>query len=119
MLTNRRARATAAVIATLTIVFTNPAPASADTVAYLFNVEVRPGYHFAGPDDALRYGHGLCDDVRANHVFSEVVAKVKSDMQTTEEYQASYLISQAINELCPDQIWQLRQSAAGYRPTSG
>jgi hypothetical protein len=26
------------------------------------------------------------------------------------------LISQAVNELCPAQIWQLRNSAAHYRP---
>ncbi len=26
----------------------------------------------------------------------------------------AYLINQAVNELCPAQIWQLRQSAAGY-----
>jgi hypothetical protein len=28
----------------------------------------------------------------------------------------SYLLSQAAQELCPAQIWQLRQSAVGYRP---
>ncbi|MDF2825474.1 MAG: hypothetical protein K0R68_2882, partial [Mycobacterium sp.] len=34
----------------------------------------------------------------------------------TDEYGASYLLSQAAQELCPAQIWALRQSAAGYRP---
>jgi len=31
-------------------------------------------------------------------------------------YQASYLIAQAVGELCQAQIWQLRRSAAGYQP---
>ena len=32
---------------------------------------------------------------------------------TVDYYQGAYLINQAVNELCPAQIWQLRQSAAG------
>jgi hypothetical protein len=39
---------------------------------------------------------------------------VKNDFSTSDEYQAAYLINQAVGELCPAQIWQLRQSAAGY-----
>jgi hypothetical protein len=27
----------------------------------------------------------------------------------------SYLLSQSTQELCPAQIWQLRQTAGGYR----
>lgn len=41
---------------------------------------------------------------------------VKSDFNNPDEYQASYLITQAANELCPAQIWQLRNSAAHYQP---
>jgi hypothetical protein len=41
---------------------------------------------------------------------------VKADFSTFDEYQASYLITQAVNELCPALIWQLRNSAAHYRP---
>jgi hypothetical protein len=36
------------------------ATARADSVAYLLNVTVRPGYNFANADDALAYGHGVC-----------------------------------------------------------
>jgi hypothetical protein len=35
---------------------------------------------------------------------------------TTDEYQASYPITQAVNELWPPLIWQFRNSAAHYRP---
>jgi hypothetical protein len=45
-----------------------------------------------------------------------VMTDVKADFDTSDEFQASYLISQAVNELCPANIWQLRQSAGGYRP---
>jgi hypothetical protein len=44
------------------------------------------------------------------------VREVKADFQTSDEYQASYLITQGANELCPARIWQLRQSAADYVP---
>ncbi|CDO86156.1 hypothetical protein AWC29_29375 [Mycobacterium triplex] len=90
--------------------------ASADAVAYLLNVTVRPGYNFPNADEALRYGHGVCDKVSAGHTYAQVMGDIKADFNTSDEYQASYLISQAVNELCPALIWQLRQSAAGYRP---
>jgi Protein of unknown function (DUF732) len=94
-------------------------PAHADTVAYLVNVTVRPGYNFPNADAAIAYGDGICDKVRNGRSYSAVMGDVKADFQTSDEYQASYLISQAVGELCPAQIWPLRQSAAGYRPGGG
>jgi hypothetical protein len=88
----------------------------ADVVAYLVNVTVRPGYNFASADAALSYGHGICDKVSQGRSYAQVMGDVKADFNTSDEYQASYLISQAVNELCPALIWQLRNSAAGYRP---
>jgi hypothetical protein len=88
----------------------------ADVVAYLINVTVRPGYNFANADAALSYGHGICDKVSQGRSYAQVMGDVKADFNTSDEYQASYLISQAVNELCPALIWQLRNSAAGYRP---
>ena len=88
----------------------------ADVVAYLVNVTVRPGYNFANADAALSYGHGICDKVSQSRSYAQVMGDVKADFNTNDEYQASYLISQAVNELCPALIWQLRNSAAGYRP---
>jgi hypothetical protein len=92
-------------------------PAHADSVAYLVNVTVRPGYNFAGADAALAYGYGICDKVRGGRPYAQIVADIWGDFNTSDEYQASYLISQSVNELCPALIWQLRNSAAGYRPT--
>lgn len=92
------------------------APASADEVAYLVNVTVRPGYGFTSADDALIYGHRLCDQVVQGVPYRMVEANVKADLGNPDEYQASYLISQAVEELCPAQIWQLRKSAAEKRP---
>ena len=48
--------------------------------------------------------------------YAQLVNTIKSDFATSDEFQASYLISQASQELCPTQIWQLRRSAAGYVP---
>jgi Protein of unknown function (DUF732) len=90
--------------------------ARADAVAYLVNVTVPPGYHFASADDALGYGRGVCDKVAQGRGYGQIMSEVKADFQTADEYQASYLISQAVNELCPAQIWQLRNSAAQYLP---
>jgi hypothetical protein len=93
------------------------APAShADVVAYLVNVTVRPGYNFANADAAIAYGHTICDKVAAGRGYPQIMGDVKSDFSTSDEFQASYLITQAVGELCPAQIWALRNSAAGYRP---
>ncbi|KHO22290.1 membrane protein [Mycolicibacterium setense] len=88
----------------------------ADEVAYLVNVTVRPGYGFANAADALNYGYGICDEVASGRAFSDIVDHVKDDFRTGDEYHASYVISQSVNELCPRLIWQVRNSAANYRP---
>ncbi|WP_167104347.1 DUF732 domain-containing protein [Mycobacterium sp. DL592] len=93
------------------------APAQADSVAYLVNVTVRPGYNFPNADAALSYGYGLCDQIASGAGFSQLVNKVKSDFNTGDDFQATYLLSQASQELCPAQIWQLRKSAASWVPS--
>ncbi|OBG26562.1 DUF732 domain-containing protein [Mycobacterium sp. E3198] len=99
--------------------WTGPPPAHADVVAYLVNVTVRPGYNFPDAEAALAYGNGICDRVRAGERYAQILTGVKKDFGTSDEYQAGYLVGQAVGELCPAQIWQLRQSAAGYVPTAG
>ncbi|APE17901.1 hypothetical protein BOH72_24205 [Mycobacterium sp. WY10] len=89
-------------------------PAGADTVAYLVNVHVRPGYNFPNAEAAIGYGRTVCDRVAARMSYAQLVDQVKADFRTADSYQGAYLINQAVNELCPAQIWQLRQSAAGY-----
>ena len=88
--------------------------AQADVVAYLVNVTVRPGYNFPGPDAAISYGQSICDRVAGLMPYGQLVEQVKADFNTADNYQGAYLINQAVNELCPAQIWQLRQSAGGY-----
>ncbi|MGB5112562.1 MAG: DUF732 domain-containing protein [Mycobacterium sp.] len=96
-------------------VATSAAPqAQADVVAYLVNVHVRPGYNFPNGDVAIAYGQTICDRVAAKMPYAQLVDQLKGDFHTSDYYQAAYLINQAINELCPAQIWQLRESAAGY-----
>src|SRR5437899_1414026 len=92
------------------------APAHADQVAYLVNVTVRPGYDFANADAALDYGRAVCEKIASGRPYGQIIGEVRSDFATTDGYQASYLITQAANELCPALIWQLRNSAAGYTP---
>jgi Protein of unknown function (DUF732) len=93
--------------------------AHADSGAYLIEVTVRPGYNFASSTDALAYGYGVCDKVSQGRMYADLMGDVKSDFHTRDEFQASYLIDKAVNELCPALIWQLRNSAAHYRPTTG
>lgn len=90
-------------------------PASADPVAYLVNVTVRPGYHFNNADEALTYGYGLCNQVAEGRSYAALISQMKTDFATSDEFQASYLITHAVNELCPASIWKLRNSAAHYR----
>jgi hypothetical protein len=95
-------------------VLTTAQPAHADNIGYLVNVTVRPGYNFPNADAAIGYGNTICDRVAAKMGYSQLVDQVKADFHTTDYYQGAYLINQAVNELCPAQIWQLRQSAGGY-----
>ena len=44
---------------------------------------------------------------------------VKNDIRPNDEFAANYLVSYAVNLLCPAQIWQLRNSAAHYQPPPG
>jgi hypothetical protein len=100
----------------LALAVTGTARARADTVAYLIDVTVRPGYNFGNAEAALDYGYQLCDKVSAGRRYADLIGDVKADFQTDDEFQASYLIDKAVNELCPAQIWQLRHSAAHYQP---
>jgi hypothetical protein len=91
-------------------------PARADAVAYLVNVTVRPGYNTANADQAIAYGNGICDKISTGLPFAQIVSDIKADFSTADDYQGTHLISQAAQELCPANIWQLRRSAAGYQP---
>lgn len=111
----RRVPGTALIAAACTVSALAVAPpVQADTVAYLVNVTVRPGYNFPNADAALDYGNGICERVRQAPTYSDVVGQVKTDFNTDDDYQAAYLINQAVNELCPALIWQLRNSAVHY-----
>lgn len=92
------------------------AVAHADDLGYLINITVRPGYQFADAQSALSYGHSICDKVNSGYRYTQIVREVQSDFHTEDDFHASYLIGQAVDELCPASIWQLRQSAASYRP---
>ena len=81
-------------------------------------INIYSGTMPANADAALSYGYGLCDQIASGVSYAQLVNTIKSDFATDDEFQASYLISQAAQELCPAQIWQLRQSAAGYRPSA-
>jgi len=99
-----------------------PAPraraAPAPEVEYLYNVAVRRHYNFPN-NDAVGYGHAICDKVSQSESYAQIMGDVKSDITPNDEFAANYLVSYAVNILCPAQIWQLRKSAAGYQPPGG
>lgn len=93
-----------------------PAQAAPDPrTEYMYNVAVRRQYNFPG-DDALGYGYQICDKVTAGEAYALVMGDVKNDVTPNDEAAANYLVSYAVNLLCPAQIWQLRNSAGNYRP---
>jgi hypothetical protein len=84
---------------------------------FLYDVMFRrPDMHWANADAALAYGYGICDKIRAAHPYAQIAGDFKADFQTPDEYLASYVISDAAQQLCPELIWQLRNSAEGYTP---
>lgn len=90
--------------------------ANADQLGYIINVTLRPTYNFPNAQAALDYGYGLCGSIEAKRTYTDMAAQIKRDFNTDDEFTVSYLLSQSAQELCPGQTWQLRQSAAGYRP---
>ncbi|CAM4348451.1 hypothetical protein MB901379_02671 [Mycobacterium basiliense] len=89
--------------------------APAPEVEYLYDVTVRRHYDFPN-NDALGYGHGICDKLTAGGGYGQVMGDVKSEVTPNDEFAANYVVWYAVNLLCPDQIWQLRNSAANYQP---
>ncbi|WP_459979825.1 DUF732 domain-containing protein, partial [Mycobacterium avium] len=70
----------------------------------MYDVVVRRHYGF--PDnDALGYGHGICDKVGRGEGYGQVMGEVKSDVTPNDEFAANYLVSYAVNLLCPELIW--------------
>ncbi|MGD1257075.1 DUF732 domain-containing protein [Mycobacterium seoulense] len=82
-----------------------PTPAA----EYLYDVAVRRHYNFRN-NDAIGYGHGICDKVSGGQSYSQVMGDVKRDVTPNDEPAANYLVSYAVNILCPEQIWQLRRA---------
>lgn len=91
-----------------------PAP----EVEYVYNVIVRRHFDFPN-NDALGYGFALCDKVNRGIPYTVVMSDVERDVIPNDEQSANYVISYAVGILCPAQIWQLRNSAAGYVPVGG
>ncbi len=113
----RRKLIAAFMAAAVALAIQNPAPRAhavpAPEVEYMYNVVVRRHYNFPN-GDAIGYGQGICDKVRSGASYGQVMVDVKNDVMPNDEFAANYLVSYAVNLLCPDLIWQLRNSAAGY-----
>jgi hypothetical protein len=88
-----------------------PAP----EVEYTYNVIVRRHFDFPN-NDALGYGWDICRKVSSGVIYADVMADTKRDVFPNDEQAANYVVSYAVGILCPAQIWQLRNSAKGYRP---
>jgi Protein of unknown function (DUF732) len=96
-----------------------PAHAAPDPrVEYLYDVTVRRQYNFPN-NDAVGYGYGVCDKVTGGEGYAQVMGDAKRDVTPNDEFAANYLVSYAVNLLCPGQIWQLRNSASHYQPPAG
>jgi hypothetical protein len=83
-------------------------------IEYVYNVIVRRHFDFPN-NDAIGYGFALCDKVTRGESYADVMGDVKRDVFPNDEQAANYVVSYAVGILCPAQIWQLRNSAAGYQ----
>lgn len=87
-----------------------PAP----EVEYVYNVMVRRHFDFPN-NDALGYGWGICDKVTRGVTYADVMGDTKRDVFPNDEQAANFVVSNSVGILCPAQIYQLRNTAAGYR----
>ncbi len=89
--------------------------APAPEAEYAYDVMVRRHYNFPN-NDAIGYGYAICDKVTTGESYAQVMSDVKTEVTPNDEFAANYLVSYAVNLLCPTEIWQLRNSAAHYQP---
>jgi Protein of unknown function (DUF732) len=89
--------------------------APAPEIEYTYDVTVRRHYNFPS-NDAIGYGRQICDKVSAGEGYSQIMGDVKRDVSPNDEFATNYLVSNAVNILCPEGLWQLRNSAANYQP---
>jgi hypothetical protein len=87
-------------------------------VEYVYDMTVRRQYGFPN-NDALAYGHGICDKVGQGEGYGQVIGDVKRDVTPNDQFAANYVVGYAVNLLCPELISQLRESAGGYIPPDG
>ena len=87
-------------------------------VEYVYDMTVRRQYAFPN-NDALAYGRGVCDKVGQGEAYGQVIGDVKRDVTPNDQFAANYVVGYAVNLLCPELIWQLRDSAGGYIPPDG
>jgi hypothetical protein len=90
--------------------------APAPEVEYVYDVMVRRHYNFVDASDAVGYGYAICDRIGRGGTYAQVMGEVKNHITPNDEFAANYLVSNAVNLLCPALIWQLRDSAAHYQP---
>jgi hypothetical protein len=90
--------------------------APAPEIEYTYDVTVRRHYNWPADTDPVSYGHSICDKVTQGASYAQVMGDVKNDVTPNDEFAANYLVSYAVNFLCPEQLWQLRRSAAFYVP---
>lgn len=81
---------------------------------FLYDVSVRRQYHFPN-NDPVGYGHTVCDKVRNGEGYGHVIGDVRDEVTPNDVSATNYLVSYAVNLLCPELIWQLRHSAGGYQ----
>jgi Protein of unknown function (DUF732) len=87
-------------------------------VEYVYDMTVRRQYNFPN-NDSLAYGHGICDKVGQGEGYGQVIGDVKRDVTPSDQFAANYVVGYAVNLLCPELIWQLRNSSGGYQPPDG
>jgi hypothetical protein len=111
----------AVVVGSVTLALVPRASAApAPEVEYVYDVMARRHYNnFANPTEAVDYGYGICDKVTRRDSYAQVMGDVKNDTAPNDGFAANYLVSYAVNLLCPGQIWQLRNQAAHYQPPPG
>lgn len=101
-----------AVIGAAPIARSAPAP----EIEYLYDVEARRQFTFPANTDPVSYGRSICDRVSSGEGYARLITDIRGDVTPNDEPAANYLLSYAVNLLCPEKIWQLRHSAAGYQP---
>jgi hypothetical protein len=77
------------------------------------------GHNFATTDQALAWGHEIREKIAESESYLKLGSEINSDFNTTDSIKRRTLSARPAKGLCPQHIWQSRNSATSHTSPLG